>query len=463
MRRRLLATTIGVAALAVVLLAVPLAVVVGTLLTDRAYDRLLAQSQQIATFVDERARTCGEAQLSLTVAAQDDLDLALVDRAGGLLFAAGRSRPDAPFDDLAAAARGVPGRSRNADRLAVAVPLASGVCGTGIVLRAATPADGLDAGVRTTRLAIAALGLGVLGLAGVLAAVVGRRLARPFEELAVTAGRLGDGDFSARAERSGVPEADRIAAALDSTAERLGRAVARGSAFTADASHQLRTPLTALRLHLDTLADAPDREAAGAALDAALAEADRLEATVEELVSLTRLDGPVEDVDLGALVRRRADAWRARAAAADRRLDVEVLPVPSVRVRPAAVAQALDVLVDNALRHGAGTVEVRVAPGLPDTDRPAVRVCVRDHGSGFDLDAVLGAAGADRGVTDAPVTGGRGLPLARSLVEGEGGRLTADDPGVGVRVCLVLPVGTGPPDDAAAGAATEATPTVPAR
>jgi signal transduction histidine kinase len=438
-RRRLLVTTLSVVSLALLLLAVPLAILVGSALTDRAYDRLLAQSQQIATFVDERARTCGEAQLSLTVAAQEELDLALVDRAGGLLFAAGRSRPDAPFDDLAAAARGVPGRSRNADRLAVAVPLASGVCGTGIVLRAATPADDLDASVRRTRLAIASLGLGVLGLAGVATTFVGRRLARPFEDLAVSAGRLGDGDFSTRAPRVGVAEADRIAAALDTTAERLGRAVARGSAFTADASHQLRTPLTALRLHLETMA-AGDATTAGAALEAALVEADRLEATVEELVSLTRLDQPVEDVDLGALVSDRAAAWRARAAVDGRSLRVDVAPVATVRVRPAAIAQALEVLVDNALAHGAGDVEVRVVPGLPDGDRPVVRVCVRDHGAGLDLDAVLGAAGADRGVGGAPVGGGRGLPLARSLVEGEGGRLTADTPaGGGARLCVVLP------------------------
>jgi hypothetical protein len=243
----------------------------------------------------------------------------------------------------------------------------------------------------------------------VLAAGVGaqlaRRLARPFEALTAAATRLGEGDFSVRAPRSGLEEADAIAVALDGTAERLGRAIDRSAAFTADASHQLRTPLTALRLHLESL------ELAGVDQDdlaAALTEADRLEATIAELTALTRLDAPEVALDLGALVADRASAWQLAARESDREVRTELLPVPAVLVRPAAIAQAVEVLVDNALQHGRGTVTVRVAPARPDDPEGIVRVSVEDEGEASTLER----------------PGGRGLALARTLVAGEGGQLT---------------------------------------
>jgi signal transduction histidine kinase len=169
--------------------------------------------------------------------------------------------------------------------------------------------------------------------------------------------------------------------------------VQRAGAFTADASHQLRTPLTALRLNLESLADS-DRDA----VDAAMAEADRLEATIDELVALTQLDATERITDLGALVEERVAAWRHLASGQGRQVEVEVLPTPAVPVRAAAVGQALQVLLDNAIEHGRGTVTVRVAPTLPGTgDARGVRICVTDEGPGIDPRHARARVGADRG------------------------------------------------------------------
>lgn len=437
MRRRLLLSAVAVIAATLLAFALPLGLVARNLLTTRALDTLESGAQQVAGFADEQARTCGELELILTVAARGEpVRLALFSRGGELVGAVG-SQPPTAGPELATAVRGGVGRSYVAGRLAVAVPLSTGACGQRLILHAERPDDALRASVRGAWLSIGAVGAAVLALAALAAVLLGRALARPFEALAESARRLGDGDFTARAPRAGLPEADAIADALDATADRLGRAVQRGRAFTADASHQLRTPMTALRLQLDAL------EAGGADADsvrAAEVEVDRLDATIDELVALTRVETTDQATDLSTLVRERLAAWETLAAEQGRHVTVEAVPAPSVRVRPAAVAQALQVLVDNALDHGRGAITVRVAPTVPD--QPAgggVRVCVVDEGPGLPDDALDPPAGRDRGGGPLPVRGGRGLKLARSLVEGEGGRLVTDPEAPTTTICLLLP------------------------
>jgi signal transduction histidine kinase len=436
-RRRLLSTTLAVLTAALLAFAVPLALAVQGQLEAQALDVLAGRLSQLATVIEEQARTCSEVGLYSTLAARDGFDVALFDRQGGLRFAAGDARPAGATPDVTAAATGAVGRARLDGRLAVAVPLSSEVCGDRLVLHTSTSDADLVVAIRRARLGIAAVGVAVLGLAAAAATLLGARLARPLEALAGTARRLGEGDFSTRAPRSGLPEPDEIADALDATADRLGRAVARGTAFTADASHQLRTPLTALRLHLEGL-DGPD---APPAVADALHEADRLDATIRELVALTRLDAPTEPVDLAELLEHRVDDWQRRARIAGRDLELALAPTPALAVRRAAVAQAVEVLVDNAIAHGRGAITVRLAPSASDGAGPrGARICVGDEGDGPRDGTVGGPPSTDRGVRldDLPLEGGRGLPLARSLIAGEGGRITSER-GDGFRVCLVLP------------------------
>src|SRR5207244_13327701 len=141
-------------------------------------------------------------------------------------------------------------------------------------------------------------------------------LARPLERLTVAARRLGQGDFSVRAGRADVPEVDAVAAALNSTAQRLGELVERERTFTTAASHQLRTPLAALRLELQALAL---RDPGAPELATALAQVDRLETTIETLLSVahdTRRGD--ERVELRAVLGAAAPRWRGRLAAAAR-------------------------------------------------------------------------------------------------------------------------------------------------
>jgi signal transduction histidine kinase len=266
---------------------------------------------------------------------------------------------------------------------------------------------------------------GVLGVSAfallsavALAAIGGRRLAQPLAELAEHSSRLGAGEVTSRAPRSGLSEVDAVAEVLDRSAARIGAMLQAEREFTANASHQLRTPLTALRLHLEPLlwdeVDAVRR----AAIESALREADRLEQTIDALLELARTGraGPASTFDLVAVVQQRTAQWKLALQRQHRSLVVQAENSRDVQVKaaPAAVGEALDVLVENSLRHGAGrvTVTVLVRGGY------AV-VVVEDQGSGI----APGAEGAifERGRSRHGT--GIGLSLARSLIEADGGRL----------------------------------------
>ena len=427
MRRRLLISTLAAAGLALILLGLPLSVAVRTVLTRGAFDVLQGEAEQVQVLLDRNARTTGAAAAILRdLSERSGHRFTLLSRTGIVVADSGTeplppgARAMSPDLQAAVSSSGV-GYHRGEDMLAVSLPVA--ISDARLILRVAGPATALDRQVRQSWLAIGGLAVTALGGAALVALYQSRRLAAPLEALAESAQRLGDGDFSARAPRSGLPETDDVAAALDLTADRLGSMVARSRSFGADASHQLRTPLTALRLDIEALA------AAGAdaeLVDAAMGETDRLESTIDELLLLAEAPRTEELVDLAHLAATRLDAWQALARAEGRRVVFAGGPVTPVQARAAALGQCLQVLLDNALLHGDGTITVSVddVPG-------GVRLCVADEGSGFP---------PRQGPPRPGSQGGRGLALARSLVEAEGGRLQIGQPGRGALVCLLLPV-----------------------
>ncbi|GAA1224447.1 two-component system sensor histidine kinase DraK [Kitasatospora nipponensis] len=265
--------------------------------------------------------------------------------------------------------------------------------------------------------------LGLVALLAVQAAVAlavwqARRLARPLTDLAETAERLGSGDPRPRDRRYGVPELDRVAEVLDASAERIGRMLTAERRLAADASHQLRTPLTALSMRLEeitALAHQPEtvREEAGIALQ----QVERLTDVVQRLLTNQRdSHGPTAGgFDLDEVLKQQREEWAATLRGSQRRLLIEGLTGVTALGTPGTVSQVLATLIENSLMHGAGTVTVRVR-----TSGSSAVVEVQDEGAG--VPAELGNRVFERTVSGRNSTG-IGLAVARDLAEADGGRL----------------------------------------
>jgi signal transduction histidine kinase len=294
------------------------------------------------------------------------------------------------------------------------------------VVRAAASDDDVDIRIAHARMAMATLAAAVLVIAVAAAWWQSRRLARPLVRLSATAGAVGRGDFTARAPRCGLPEVDAVAAALDAAAERLGRIIERERAFSADVSHQLRTPLAGLRIELENALHTPgvDRTAA---IGQALGSIDRLSGTVEDLLMLARDSGSGRADITAALALVRSD-WEGPLTESGRRLVLEAgLGLPPVAFADAALRHVLDVLVANSVEHGLGTVTVTAAATGGD-----VVIEVSDEGPGLAGDPGLAfTRRADRHHTH-----GIGLALARTLAEAEGGALIYRSPPPRFRLTL---------------------------
>jgi signal transduction histidine kinase len=281
------------------------------------------------------------------------------------------------------------------------------------IIRVAEPAAETTTRVRNDLLLFIAFDVAAVGIAALVGWFVSSRLARPVREIRDAAVRLGEGDFSIAPGPSGVDELDETAEALSDTAGRLEAMLARERAFSADASHQLRTPLAALRLTIETelLDPRPDQSAV---LDEAIEEIDRLELTVSTLLDLAR-DRPHHrsQVQVDALLDDIRQRWAEPLADRGRRLRCESRGDATARVSRPVVEQILDVLVGNAVDHGSGEVAVVARMSGANLD-----VTVADQGR-IDRD------GSQLFTRRDPEASGHGvgLYLARSLAEAEGGRL----------------------------------------
>ena len=427
MRRRLVLAIAGVAAAAVVVFAVPLGLALSRSYSGEELLRLQREASAVTRRVEANPPGGDPVELPRLRGT-----LAVYDVHGDRIGGRGPERGDAL---VRTALRTAAEADRSGDhRLFAAVPLIENERVAGVVW---TMRDDAVVDHRTFQawLTIAGLAAVLLAAATAAAAVLGGHLAAPLERLAVAARRLGDGDFTVRTERAAVPEVDAVGAALDATAERLDTLLARERAFSADASHQLRTPLAALRIEIEALelrgGPAPE-------LHAALRQVDRLQATIDTLLAVAR-DVAHADAraDLGALLREDESRWRGGLARDGRALDVRLQAADTTAAAsPGVVAEILDVLVANAVHHGAGAVTVTVR----EADRwLAVDVC--DHGRGFAGDpAAAFARRAGRAGRGGDRDGhGIGLALARSLADAEGGSLTVTRAAPEPVLTLLLP------------------------
>jgi signal transduction histidine kinase len=459
--RRLLASYLLLTVVVLVILEVPL----GLAFADHELDQLLSDVERdafaIAAFVEEELEepeAHGDGESSAEAAGEgmdlDTLARNYEDRTGGRLviidgsgLALADSSPPAEgeryFDERPEVARALEGEvatgARDSDTLGssivyVAVPVASGGTVHGVV-RISYPTHEVDVRIREHWLRLG--GIAVVSLVGAAALGVGlaRSVTAPLDRLQTAATALGSGDLTARAPSdAGPPEVRSLARDFNDMAERLEELVRSQESFVADASHQLRTPLTALRLRLENLEAEvdPDQQRD---VEAAGREVARLSRLVDGLLALARADresGQVgaELVDLVALARERVEVWRPLAGEEDVELVLdERAPPPAARVTSDRVAQVLDNLIANAIDatassgHG-GRVGVRVAATTSLASAGEVELHVVDDGPGLsDEERERAFDRFWRASREGGRLGGSGLGLAivEKLVRADGG------------------------------------------
>jgi len=255
-------------------------------------------------------------------------------------------------------------RTLGEDLFYVAVPVLSGDEVVGVVRLTAPErvvADRVDNKVR---------GLTVVAGISLLIAVVAawlfaRSVTRPLEELEGVTQRLASGDLDARAnETEGPPEVRALSDSFNSMASRLQRLVDEQRSFAGDASHQLRTPLTALRLRLEQAALSVDDDSAAAdSIEEALNETERLRHMIEGLLLLSRAEHSsvaIETLDLAAIARDRAEYWRPLADERSVEIVVDGPSTAPVRAVVGGIEQIIDNLIDNALEASPERSVIRV-------------------------------------------------------------------------------------------------------
>jgi hypothetical protein len=300
-RKRIVGLTVLAATLAIVLFGLPLAATVVRYVVhdERGELERVADSAAISTCADlVRGRPPGALPPT-----GGDTQVALYGAAGNRI---GGSGPPTADRTARAALSGTTSSGDSNGDIVVAVPIQTATTMLGAVW-AATPRAEAYTRIAGIWLLMAGLGLAAVVCVWLVAHTLSSRLSRPLDHLALTANALGHGDFSARSWPAGLPEIDSVGAALNRTAIRLGEMVARERAFSTDASHQLRTPLTGLRLGLEVALEDPHGDPRGA-LSTAIAATDRLQRTVEDLLQLARDDGrPAKPLHLAELLAELTD------------------------------------------------------------------------------------------------------------------------------------------------------------
>lgn len=388
MRRRILRSTLLVVAITALVLGGPLALTTWQLVEDFDRARLVAGLEQVAARLDAAGAPVDAAALELAVPAGGRLTVRVAGR--DPLVIGGDTGPDPVVESLPFRPGGV---------LVLEEP------------RAVLTGQQVQVTLAVLLLVVVSVAVGT-----VVATLTARRLAVPLRAVADRAARLGAGDFRSAPTRHGIPELDRVSDVLDTSAAALAELVQRERTLVGDVSHQLRSRLTALQLRLDELATHPDPTARAEAL-AALDQTEKLTAVLDGLLEDARAAraAGAEPLDLGVALREIAEEWRPVLRDAGRTLRTRLPSGALARVTPARLREAVGVLLDNALRHGAGPVSLAARA----TDKGLV-VEVADNGPGVPAELVPHVF--ERGVSAGSSTG-IGLALARALVEADGGRL----------------------------------------
>jgi signal transduction histidine kinase len=448
LRGRLLISFAYLLLLAVVALAVPLALNVERRARTELEGRLSASAQVIATSVADLIQAPGSLgalrgvvsdyadEIKGGVIVTDVRGRVLADSTGSSEGVRLAGRPE-----IQAALKG--GRVRepdpSGDSLFVAVPVVSNG-EIGGALRIAEDLSELNSSMLRSRLVVGAVGLFVVAGGMAVAWALASSLARPLRNLSSTARRLGGGDLSARADLSGPRDVAEVAGALNAMAADLSAAVETQKDFIANASHQLRTPLTGLRIRLEGIAS--DGGPSARSASAALAEVDRLSALVEDLLLLARsatAESTAQSVDLAACVRAAVQRWTPRAHERAQVMS-EQAPAP-VRIcaDPDDVSGVLDNLLENAIAYCPEGASIQVEASAMNGEG---RLIVDDDGPGIpreDRARVFERFYRGRVGRQAGPGTGLGLAIVRKMAERWGGRAAVETSPSGTRVVVAWP------------------------
>ncbi|CAL9551768.1 ATP-binding protein [Streptomyces sp. NPDC052610] len=392
MRRRLIQSTLAVVLVVIAVFGVSLVIVETRTISDSAQERVESEAVRLASIVDSRILAAEKISAGL-----------LGDQVNGDQYAVIRIPGQAPIEI---------GEKPDGD-----VIQATRTGEEHETVTVQEPRSAVYGEVGRTLLIIGAVALLAVIAAVLLALRQADRLASPLTDLAETAERLGSGDPRPKRKRYGVPELDRVADVLDASAERIARMLTAERRLAADASHQLRTPLTALSMRLEeiTLTDDPDTVKEEATI--ALTQVERLTDVVERLLTNSRdpRTGSAVTFDLDEVIQQQLAEWRPAYRSAGRAIVSSGKRHLRAVGTPGAVAQVLAALIENSLMHGGGTVALRTRV----TGNQAV-IEVTDEGRGVPAD--LGARIFERAISGHNSTG-IGLAVARDLAEADGGRL----------------------------------------
>ena len=441
MKTRLIGALVTVAALILVVFSIPLASFVASVERDRLVTALERDAFILAGHAKETLNTTEGAVLPSLQPYVDQYSAVngarvVVTNSDGLVVAAndstiviGTSFANRP--EVAGALTGVPSVGEResvtlGERLVfVAVPVLLGDEVLGVV-RLSNPKSRIDQAVRDRILGILIAGLCTLLAAVGVAIPLALTIARPISRLTRRTESLAEGDFSVRADdTTGPPEVRELSRSFNAMAGRIGLMIENQRQFAGSVSHQLRTPLTALRLRLEQAQDeiGDDNSPLADALEASRSEADRLQEMVEQLLALSRLEGgstTTVTVDATEIVRNRISMWEPLAGEKDISLHTTGLDAASCVVLEGALEQIVDNFIDNALTAAPEktsiTIDVRRAAGH-------VQIDVIDEGPGLS-DEQRGRAFERfwRGPTkeNSPGTG-LGLAIVRQLAVASGG------------------------------------------
>ncbi|MCD7439765.1 HAMP domain-containing histidine kinase [Streptomyces lincolnensis] len=447
MTRRLLLSYLGLAALLLLCLEIPLGFVYSRGERERVVNAAKDEAESVSAYA-ALSLAAGRAERDLPgrvahCAARIGGKVVIVDGSGTPLATSHPLTPDASRalasrPGIVAALRGTSTADVRTSTiggvqyLSVAAPVGQGARPEGAVWLT-VPTEMVHERVHHVWLLLALGGLGVLTGVTFVAFAVARWTGRPIRELERATHELAEGGRAAPVTvTKGPPEVRSLAATFNRTAARLAHLLASQRAFAGEASHQLKTPLAALRLRLENLE--PNVSARGrASLTAAVTETDRLARMVEGLLAMARLEenaatpGPV---DIGAICAERHRTWSALFARQDVSLVLFAGSVGPVLAVPGAIEQILDNLLSNALRASPPATTVTIDLRLHAPARRALRdarpcwvdLHVTDEGPGMTaeqrtraFDRFWRAPGAPKGGT------GLGLPLVQRLAHASGG------------------------------------------